>query len=310
MATWIPGSPTAEETATLPAPAPVAPRPLGAALALMRREPGGVVAVAILALFGLVALVPEAIAPYDPAAYHQSPEGRLLALSPPTRQHWLGTTYYGQDVLSQLVVGTRVPLIVGVCSAFFIVFIGTNIGLLAGYFGRRTDEALMRLTDVAFSLPFLPFAIVLAALFRPSLWNIIFAISIIQWRTCARVIRAQVLSLRERPFVLAVRAAGAGHFWILYRHILPNVLPLSLLYGALGIAWSVLAEAGLSFLGFGDPQRISWGQMIHFSFVTATIRNAWWWVIPPGICLMLLVFACFFMGRVFEEIVFPRLREE
>jgi peptide/nickel transport system permease protein len=277
---------------------------------MVRRQPGGIIALMILVVFALVALAPDVLAPYDPGEYQQAPDGRLLALSKPTREHWLGTTYYGQDVLSQLVVGTRVPLIVGLCSAFFIVFIGTNIGLLAGYFGGRIDDALMRLTDVAFSLPFLPFAIVLAALFRPSLWNIIFAISIIQWRTCARVIRAQVLSLRERPFVLAVRAAGAGHHWILYRHILPNVLPISLLYGALGIAWSVLAEAGLSFLGFGDPQRISWGQMIHFSFVTATIREAWWWVIPPGICIMLLVFACFFIGRMVEEIVFPRLREE
>jgi peptide/nickel transport system permease protein len=305
MATWIPGSPTADAGVAVPAPSP-----LGQALAVIRRHPGGVVALAILLVFGLVALVPEALAPYDPGEYQQDPDGRLRALSPPTRAHWLGTTYYGQDVLSQLVVGTRVPLIVGLCSAFFIVLIGTNIGLLAGYFGRRVDDFLMRLTDVAFSLPFLPFAIVLAALFRPSLWNIIFAVSIIQWRTCARVIRAQVLSLRERPFVLAVRAAGAGHAWILYRHILPNVLPISLLYGALGIAWSVLAEAGLSFLGFGDPQRISWGQMIHFAFVTATVREAWWWVIPPGICIMLLVFACFFIGRMVEEIVFPRLRDE
>lgn len=307
MATSIPASPTADVAA---AHAAIAPRRLVAAAALLRREPGGVVALVILAVFALVAAAPQLLTPYDPATYHQGPDGRLLALSPPTRAHWLGTTYYGQDVLSQLIVGTRVPLVVGVCSAFFIVFLGTNIGLLAGYFGRRTDEVLMRLTDVAFSLPFLPFAIVLAALFRPSLWNIIFAISIIQWRTCARVIRAHVLSLRERPFVLAVRAAGAGHGWILYRHILPNVLPLALLYGALGIAWSVLAEAGLSFLGFGDPQRISWGQMIHFAFVTATIRRAWWCVIPPGICIMLLVFASFFIGRVVEQIVFPRLREE
>jgi peptide/nickel transport system permease protein len=307
MATSIPASPTAETT-----PGPLAARAgwPAAAAALLRRERGGVIALALLAVFALVAAVPQWLMPYDPAAYQQGPDGRLLALSPPTRAHRLGTTYYGQDVLSQLIAGTRVPLVVGVCSAFFIVFIGTNIGLLAGYFGRRTDEVLMRLTDVAFSLPFLPFAIVLAALFRPSLWNIVFAISIIQWRTCARVIRAHVLSLRERPFVLAVRAAGAGHGWILYRHILPNVLPLALLYGALGIAWSVLAEAGLSFLGFGDPQRISWGQMIHFAFVTATIRSAWWWVIPPGICIMLLVFASFFIGRVVEQIVFPRLREE
>jgi peptide/nickel transport system permease protein len=264
----------------------------------------------MLLLFGLIAVFPGALMPHDPMAYQQDADGRLLALAPPSRAHWLGTTYYGQDVLSQLVAGTRIPLIVGLCSAFFIVLIGTNIGLLAGYFGRRVDDVLMRLTDVAFSLPFIPFAVVLAALFRPSLINIIFAISIIQWRTCARVIRAQVLSLKERPFVLAVRAAGAGHGRILYGHILPNVLPLSLLYGAFGIAWSVLAEAGLSFLGFGDPQRISWGQMIHFAFVTATIREAWWWVVPPGLCIMLLVFSCFFIGRVFEEVVFPRLRDE
>lgn len=293
---------------------PVAVAPGGGRLRglvpLVRRQPGGVAAVAILLLFALVAALPDALAPYDPMAYQQGPDGRLLALSPPTRAHWLGTTYYGQDVLSQLVAGTRVPMIVGVCSAFFIVFIGTNVGLLAGYFGGRLDDVLMRVTDVAFSLPFIPFAIVLAALFRPSLANIVFAISIIQWRTCARVIRALVLSLRERPFVLSVRAAGAGHARILYGHILPNVLPLSLLYGAFGVAWSVLAEAGLSFLGFGDPQRLSWGQMIHFAFVTATIREAWWWVLPPGLCIMLLVFACFFIGRVFEEIVFPRLRED
>lgn len=298
MATWTPESPSAEAAA------------VRGLLPMIRRQPGGIAALVILVLFALVAVFPEALAPYDPMAYQQDADSRLIALSPPTRAHWLGTTYYGQDVLSQLVTGTRVPLIVGVCSAFFIVLIGTNLGLLAGYFGGRVDDVLMRLTDVAFSLPFIPFAIVLAALFRPSLANVIFAISIIQWRTCARVIRAQVLSLKERPFVLAVRAAGAGHFRILYGHILPNVLPLSLLYGAFGIAWSVLAEAGLSFLGFGDPQRISWGQMIHFAFVTATIREAWWWVVPPGLCIMLLVFASFFIGRVFEEIVFPRLREE
>jgi len=307
MATSIPASPTAD---ALGADAESSRHALASLGALARREPGGVVAVAIFLVFALLAAMPHVFAPYDPATYHQGADGRLLALAPPSRAHWLGTTYYGQDVLSHLVVGTRVPLVVGICSAFFIVVLGTNIGLLAGYFGRRTDEALMRLTDVAFSLPFLPFAIVLAALFKPSLWNIVFAISVIQWRTCARVIRAHVLSLRERPFVLAVRAAGAGHAFILYRHILPNVLPLALLYGALGIAWSVLAEAGLSFLGFGDPQRISWGQMIHFAFVTATIRRAWWWVIPPGICLMLLVFASFFIGRVVEQIVFPRLRED
>lgn len=266
-------------------------------------------ALSVLFLFGVLAAFPEWLAPYDPMAYHRSPDGRLLALSSPGEGHLLGTTYYGQDVLSQLIAGARVPVIVGLVSAFFIVFIGTNLGLLSGYFGGRVDDLLMRLTDIAFSLPFIPFAIVLAALFRPSLLNVILSISLIMWRTAARVIRAQVLSLKERPFVWAVRAAGAGHFRILYRQILPNVLPLSFLYGAFGIAWSVLAEAGLSFLGFGDPLRISWGQMIHFAFMTATIREAWWWVVPPGVCIMLLVVSSFLIGRVFEEVIFPRLRE-
>ena len=107
-----------------------------------------------------------------------------------------------------------------------------------------------------------------------------------------------------------MRSAGGGHLRILYGHLLPNVLPLSLLYGAFGVAWAVIAEAGVSFLGFGDPLMVSWGQMIHSAFVTANIRNAWWWVVPPGLCIALFVVSCFLIGRVVEEIVFPRLREK
>ena len=311
MESWIPGSSISEAPAVPATAEPSAPRKgLGAAVRLLRREPAGVLAAVLLLVFFLFALAPEAFVRYEPMAYQYRADRSLDALTPPSSKNWLGTTFYGRDVFSLTIAGSRVAIIVGMVSALFIIVIGTNIGLLAGYFGGRVDDALMRLTDVAFSIPFIPFAIVLAGLFGPSLFNIIFSISILMWRTCARVIRAQVLSLKERPFVLAVRAAGGSHVRILYGHLLPNVLPLSLLYGAFGVAWAVIAEAGVSFLGFGDPLMVSWGQMIHLAFVTATIRKAWWWVVPPGLCIVLFVVSCFFIGRVIEEIVFPRLREK
>ena len=311
MDSWIPGSSISEAPAVQATAEPSASRKgLGAAVKLIRREPAGVLACVLLLVFFLFALAPQAFVRYEPMSYQYRADRSLDALTPPSSKHWLGTTFYGRDVFSLTIAGSRVAIIVGMISALFIIIIGTNIGLLAGYFGGRVDDALMRLTDVAFSIPFIPFAIVLAGLFGPSLFNIIFSISILMWRTCARVIRAQVLSLKERPFVLAVRAAGGGHLRILYGHLLPNVLPLALLYGAFGVAWAVIAEAGVSFLGFGDPLMVSWGQMIHLAFVTATIRKAWWWVVPPGLCIVLFVVSCFFIGRVIEEIVFPRLREK
>ena len=311
MESWTPGSSISEQVTVRPDLESSGVREsLGHARRLISREPAGVLACVMLSVFFLFAIFPGAFTHYEPMSYQYRTDRSLDALSPPSSKNWFGTTFYGRDVLSLTIAGSRVAIIVGIVSAFFIVFIGTNIGLLAGYYGGRVDDALMRLTDVAFSIPFIPFAIVLAGLFSPSLFNIIFSISILMWRTCARVIRAQVLSLKERPFVLAVRAAGGSDLRILYGHLLPNVLPLSLLYGAFGVAWSIIAEAGVSFLGFGDPLMVSWGQMIHLAFVTATIRKAWWWVVPPGLCIVLLVLSCFLIGRVIEEIVFPRLREK
>jgi peptide/nickel transport system permease protein len=142
----------------------------------------------------------------------------------------------------------------------------------------------------------------------PSLWNMIIAISILMWRTTARVIRSQVLSLKERPFITAAKVSGAGHLRIMYVHILPNVLPMSFLYVALGIAWATLAEASLSFLGFGDPLMFSWGQMLYYAFLTGSTRSAWWTVLPPGICITLFVISAFMVGQAYEEVVNPRLR--
>lgn len=267
----------------------------------------GLLGIIVLLVFLLVAVFAPQLTRYDPTEY-QYVNDRLARSQPPSLAFWFGTTYYGQDVYSQVIMGSRVALIVGVIAAFIITFIGTNIGLISGYMGGPVDTVLMRLTDVTFGIPFLPFAIVLIALTEPSVWNIIMTISILFWRTTARVIRSQVLSLKERPFVKAARVAGASNLRIMYVHILPNVLPISFLYIALGIAWSTLAEASLSFLGLGDPRVISWGRLLYGAFQTGSVRGAWWVVVPPGIAITLFVVAAFMIGFAYEEKINPRLR--
>ncbi|MBV8912459.1 MAG: ABC transporter permease, partial [Acetobacteraceae bacterium] len=247
----------------------------------------GALAALVLVLIVLVAVLAPWISPYDPLANNTDAQGQLLRLQPPSPLHCLGTTYYGLDVLSQLIYGTRIVLIVGLTCAALIAVIGTNIGLVAGYCGGWIETVLMRATDFAFGIPFVPFAVVLVALLGPSLWNTIIAISFLMWRSTARVIRAQVLSLRERGFIKAARIAGASNLRILYVHLFPNVLPMALLYVAFDIAWAVLAEASISFLGFGDPQQTSWGQMLYLAYVSGSIRQAWWWTVPPGAALSL-----------------------
>lgn len=262
----------------------------------------------MLLAFGTVAVLAPLIAPFDPLAINYGPGNRLARLQAPDALFWLGTTYHGRDVLSQVLVGARISFVVGLVSAIIVVIIGTNVGLLAGYFGRGVDAVLMRITDIAFGIPFLPFAVLLVALLRPSLWNIILTISCLLWRSAARVVRAQVLSLKERPFVRAAEVAGASHARIIYLHILPNVLPIALLYMALGVAYAVLAEASLSFLGFGDPNTVSWGTMLYDTYLTGSISRAWWWTLPPGICITLFVMSVFLIARDLEHAVDPRLR--
>lgn len=260
-------------------------------------------------LFGFtVPIQPIELAPTDPMESHYDSGGSLKRLEPPSLAHPLGTNNLGRDVLSQVIVGTRVPLMVGSLAAFMAVFIGTNVGLIAAYQGGWVDDVLMRVTDIVYGLPFLPFAIVLLAIMGQSVFWIIFAIVIIFWRSTARVIRSQVLSHKNRPYVESAKAIGASDFRIMYIHILPNVLPLAFLYAAFAIGLAVIAEASLSFLGFGDPTMVSWGGMIFTAFNQDAIRQAWWWVFPPGIMIMLFVMSVFFVGRTLEMVVKPELR--
>lgn len=272
------------------------------------QDPLALTGFVILAFFVLVGVFAPYLAPYDPKAMLNRPDGTLAFLDPPSGRHWLGTTDLGRDVLSQIIVGTRVALVVGFLAALLVTVIGTLIGLVAGYYRRWVDDLLMRLVDVAYSIPFEPFAIVLVGLLQPSIWTIIVAISLLTWRAPARVIRAQVLSVAQRPFVKAARVAGASDLRIMLVHIAPNILPLTFVYMTIEFGIAIVAEASVSFLGFGDPQVESWGKTLHLAFLTGAIRKAWWWAIPPGLCITLIVLSVFFISRAYEEVINPRLR--
>lgn len=255
----------------------------------------------------LLAVVGPWIAPYGPFERIYDVDGRLVRLSPPTAEHWLGTTLYGRDVFSQMLWGARPALIVGFATAFGVVAIGVNVGLISGFYGGRIDSLMMRITDIFLGLPFLPFIIVMLAITGRSTTTIIIAMTLIMWRSAARVIRAQVLSIKQAPFVAAARTTGGGDFSIIYREIAPNIMPIALVNVAFSLAWAIITEASIGFLGYGDPKATSWGTIIHDAYASQMMYQAPWWVIPPGIAIMILVSAVYFLGRAYEHVVNPRL---
>ena len=226
---------------------------------------------------------------------------------PSGNDYWLGTDAQGHDILSQVVLGSRIALLVGFLSAFCSIGIGVVVGLVSGYYGKGIDALLMRFTDVILVLPALPLLITFAAIMSPSIWNIIIIIAVIGWGGVARVIRAEVLSLKERPFIDSARVTGASKSRIMFRHIAPNVLPLALLYMTFAVSGAILFEAALSFIGLGDPGTMTWGMMLNYVQHSNALNN-WWWLLPPGICITLVCMSFFLLGRAFDEIVNPRLR--
>ncbi|CDN57517.1 Oligopeptide transport system permease protein AppC (plasmid) [Neorhizobium galegae bv. officinalis bv. officinalis str. HAMBI 1141] len=279
------------------------------ALRLPMNDPFAVAGLLIYLVFIVVAVFADQIATHDPTEILYTPAYDLAAdLRPGQDGFIMGTTSLGRDIFSQLVYGSRSALLIGITAAFMVALIGSIIGLVAGYFGRWVDAILMRLADIAFGIPFLPFVIVLAAFLRPSIWNVVIAMALVLWRDTARVIRSQVLTLRTRGYVEAARVAGSSDFKIILRHIAPNILPLSFLYGSIAIGWAILTEASISFLGFGDPNSISWGYMLQDAFASqALAKQAFYWFVPPGICIILVVSAGFFITRGYENILFPKL---
>ncbi|MFQ5909405.1 MAG: ABC transporter permease subunit [Thermoplasmata archaeon] len=241
----------------------------------------------------------EYLAPLSPTWMVEVPSGNT---------YWLGTDNQGRDLYSQWMWGTRVALTVGLLAAFFSISIGVIIGLVAGYTGGKVDSVLMRFTDVILVLPGLPLVIILAAVLGAGIWNIILVISIVGWPGTARVIRSEVLSLKERPFIDSARVTGASNIRIMFKHIAPNVLPLAFLYMTFAVSGAILTEAALSFIGLGDANTPSWGQMLQL-IQQSNVLGSWWWLLPPGLGITFLSLAFYLIGRGYEQIVNPRLRQ-
>jgi peptide/nickel transport system permease protein len=257
----------------------------------------------ILIIFILIAVFAPVLEPYSTTQQ----TGPVYA--PPSSQHWLGTDDGGIDVLSELIQGARVSLIVGFAASVVAMGIGGAVGILSGYYGGRTDIALMRVTDYFLVIPDIPLMIVAAAIFGHSLSNIVVIIGIIYWTSTARLLRAQVKSLRERVYVKRARSLGASHKRLIWHHIMPQVTPLLVANTVLMVATAIFAETYISFLGLGDPSTISWGKLIENSLTGGAIfHSAWWAVVPPGVCVTVVILACTMLGQSIEDALNPRLR--
>lgn len=263
----------------------------------------GLIGVVIVVSMLVVAVFAPLLAPYDPA------ERVGIPFSPPSSEHPLGTNDVGQDLLSELIFGARVSLTVGIVAAVVALLIGTAVGVLAGYYPKRVGSVLMRLVDVVLILPFLPLLIVLAAYLGRSLTNTILVIAVLSWAAPARIIRSQVLSLRSREYVLASRSIGAPDRWIVFRHILPRTALLATGSFVRAISGAILLEAALSFLGLGDPIQKSWGSILFWAQSRgAFLTPAWkWWVLPPGLAIMLASLGFALIAFAVEERINPKL---
>jgi peptide/nickel transport system permease protein len=292
--------------------AAVAPREFASvglrALRLVRGLP--LVPLAILVPFVLVAVFAKFIAPYDPT----EPIPGAKIFEPPfwmaggSTHTILGTDFQSRDVLSRLIFGARVSLIVGVIGTICAGGIGTALGILSGYLGGWVDQVIMRVTDAWLALPALVFAIFLATVVGPSMWNIIIILGLVYWTRYTRVIRGEVLSLREREFVKLAEIAGGSRTRIILRHILPNVMNSAMVLASLTIGVVIIAEASLSFLGIGVPApQPAWGSMLSDGRSMLMVGD-WWLTVFPGVCILLVVLATQLLGDWLRIRLDPQLR--
>jgi len=283
-------------------PAPVRSRG-GILWSTIRRRPSAAIGAAVLSLIVLAAVLAPWIAPYG---LHDQ-VGPVFGA--PSWSHPLGLDDGGIDVVTLLMWGARISLVVGFAATLVSMVIGGTIGVLAGYFGGKVDGLLMRITDYFLVIPDVPLMIVVAAIWGPSLFHIVIVIGILLWTSTARVIRAQVKSVRERVYVKRARSLGAGHARIVFRHVLPQVAPLLIANTVLTIAVAIFDETALAFLGLGDPSRTSLGKMIENAFQRAAISSgAWWAIVPPGALVAIVILSCSLIGGALEYALNPRLR--
>jgi ABC-type dipeptide/oligopeptide/nickel transport system permease subunit len=278
------------------------------ALQTFKRRPMSMVGLLMLTSMILIAVFAPLVAPYSPEELAKIRVTAKDILNPPDTEHILGTDDAGKDVLSQLIYGTRISIIVGFSASFMSLIIGTVVGMVAGYFGGRLDTLLMRLVDFLMVIPTLPLMMVIISFWGRGLDKIILVIGLLYWTYMARLVRSQVLSIKERHYVLRAKALGASDFRIILRHIFPQVLPLIIAQGVLDTSSAIIAESSLAFLGLGDPTQVSWGMMLNFAFARAISKEAWWFLLPPGFAIVWVSLALVLIGTALEEIFNPRLK--
>jgi peptide/nickel transport system permease protein len=299
-----------------PAEPPKSPRRIGwarrkrALLAFWRtyrRSRMGMIGLVMMVVFVLIAVIGPLFVSKDSLSVafaagmpHEAPSLRYL----------LGTDNFGRPVLGLLVVGSRISLIVGFAATVVTMLLGAGIGIASGFYGGKIDSLLNALTNWFLVIPWIALAIVMASILGPTLLNIILIIGITSWAGTARLVRAQALTVKERPYVERARALGGGDWHTVQHHILPNVMPVIFANTVLTVALSILSETTLSLLGLGDPNAVSWGGIINEAFSAGALSAGyWWWIIPPGVCIVLVVLAFTMCGYALDEVLNPRLRQ-
>lgn len=271
-----------------------------------RGHRSGLVGLGVLGAFVLIAVFAPLLADPEGLRVTSAPGAPL---EPPSSEFWLGTDPRGRSVLTLLIHGTRVSLFVGFLATTISVVLGSLIGLTSGYSEGWTGRILFRFTEWFLVIPFLPLALGLATVLGPSLWNVSLVIGITSWPATALLLRSQTLSIKERPYLERARVLGAGRWHQVTRHVLPNVMPIIFANTTLTVAIAILAETTLSFLGLGDPTLVSWGSMLGDAFqIGAMTTGSWWYIIPPGVCVVLVVLSFTLVGKALEEVFNPRLR--
>jgi len=272
-----------------------------------RRSRMGMVGLVLLGLFVIVALSAPLLVGKEDIRVNDPPG---TPFESPSASFPLGTDDFGRSILDLVIYGSRVSLVVGFAATVMTMTVGAAVGITGGFFGGKTDTVMNAFTNWFLVIPWIPLAIVLASILGQSLFNTILVIGVTSWAGTARLVRADTLSVKERPYVERARALGAGNWHLISRHILPNVMPVIFANTVLTVALSILAETTLALLGLGDPSSISWGIVIFDAFDAGALSaDLWWWLIPPGVCICLVTLAFTMCGYALDEVLNPKIRE-
>ena len=272
---------------------------------MLKKNKMALLGLGILVILVLLALFADVIADYDTVVIKQNLANRLKG---PSAEHWLGTDEFGRDIFARLIHGARVSLKVGIIAVGISIVLGGILGALAGFYGGKIDNIIMRVMDVFLAVPSILLAIAIVSALEPSILNLMVAISISSVPSYARIVRASVLSIRDQEFVEAARAIGANNARIIFRHIIPNSLAPVIVQGTLGVASAILSTAGLSFIGLGiQPPAPEWGSML--SGGRQYLRYAWWVTTFPGVAIMITILSLNLLGDGLRDALDPRLKQ-